>query len=90
MSGIKMAQEMIEAMDNEFTYVPPHIREGIRNYIENKTPLGGFLSSMLSNNLRGTLEKADEINQKHIYSIYRWFYNHSPSGCMYYDKWISS
>ena len=84
----KMTEEMIEAMDHEFTFVPHHIRRGIKNYIENKTPLGGFLSSMLRNDLEGTLNKADGTNQKHIYSIYRWFYNYAPAPCMQYDEWI--
>jgi len=52
----------------EFTHVdysplPPHMREGMEGYLEYGWEPGGFLYSILTNDLRGTVKRADPINQ---------------------------
>src|SRR4051812_28095493 len=77
----KLSQDKIDAMQDQFSFVPEHMRAGIINYIENGLPAGGFLSAVLENDLKSACGRADHINQQHIPSIVAWFWNFAPSTC---------
>lgn len=70
-----------ELMDDRETFVPPHMRDGFKLWIENGIPPGSFGMAVLSNDLKGAFGKADNINKNHIGSIVAWFYNFAPSDC---------
>jgi len=61
--------------------VPEHIRDGIARYINHGDPVGGFLSAFLDNELKEAFGAADDINQRAMLDIVRWFYNRAPSQC---------
>lgn len=55
----------------EFTHVnyqliPEHMRENMEGYLEYGWELGGFLYSILTNDLRGTVKRADVSNRYHL------------------------
>lgn len=70
-----------EAMDEEFTFVPHHMRDGYKLWIEHGILPGSFGEALLRNDLKGAMGKADDINSRHIKSTVAWFYNFSPSNC---------
>lgn len=40
----------------------------------------GFLYSLLTNDLRGTFENADDFNRVCVYEWVKWLYNYAPGG----------
>lgn len=82
-----------EKFDNEFTFVPHHMRDGIKLYIEKGIEPGGFLRAVLENDLKNAVGRADDINRNHLVSIVAWFYNYAPAGCFgsveNYNSWVA-
>lgn len=70
-----------EAMNDPDTYVPNHIRDGIKNYIENGIPNGSFVTAILANDLREACGRADAWNSRALVTIVSWFWNFAPSPC---------
>lgn len=58
--------------------VPTHDIEGLVDYIVHGVPLGGFLALFVSNDLMGAIGKADHINQRALWEIASFLYNHAP------------
>jgi hypothetical protein len=54
---------------------------GLRRYIEHGISPGSFLTAVLSNDLRGAFECADDENRQIIEWYVRFLYNYAPSGC---------
>jgi len=61
--------------------LPFSLRDGMRLYIEGHVETGGFLHAVLSNDLLGACERADDGNQRRLFSIVAWIYNEAPSTC---------
>ena len=61
--------------------VPDHTLYGLRRYVEDHIPTGGFLTAVLSNDLRLACEYADLENQPHIFDIVNFLYNEAPAAC---------
>jgi len=55
--------------------------EGIRRYIEKGLPPGGFLTAIITNDLRGAVEHADYFNINHIPAFVAYFVNEAPGPC---------
>lgn len=70
-----------DMMDDPHSFVPHHMREGFRLWIENGILPGSFGTAILENNLSNAIGKADHINEQHIKSIVSWVYNYAPSDC---------
>lgn len=70
-----------EAMNDPYSFVPHHMRDGYRLWIERGISPGSFGRAILDNDLAGACGKADTINQNHIFSTVAWFYNFAPSSC---------
>lgn len=68
-------------MDDEFSFVPHHMRDGFKLYIECGILPGSFGTAVLENDLAGAIGKADSINQNHLKGIVSWIYNFAPSDC---------
>jgi len=47
----------------DYSQIPQHMREGMEGYLEYGWELGGFLYSILTNDLRGTVKRADINNR---------------------------
>lgn len=65
----------------DWSLVPEHMIGGLRRYIEDGIPPGSFLTALLSNDLRGTFERADEENSARVGDWVRFLYNYAPSPC---------
>lgn len=61
--------------------LPEHIRGGIKRYIEEKIPPGGFLTAVLSNDLVRSFASADHVNRHMMFDIVKWLYNEAPKNC---------
>jgi len=74
------------------------MRHGLPNgddlvrYIEEGVPTGSFLRALISNDLRGTYDAADQENTAAVRNYVLFLYNHAPSACWgspeAYDNWI--
>lgn len=73
--------------------VPPHMIESMVAYINTGRPLGHFLSAIVSNDLAGACNRADEINQHLLYDYVVLLSSYAPAGCWgsfeAYTKWVS-
>jgi hypothetical protein len=67
-------------------------KQNLDNYLEHHIPTGGFLRSVLSNNLFESIKRADEGNLKTIHEIVEYIYNKFPTSCYgspeKVDKWL--
>lgn len=59
--------------------VPMHTQESLENYLIHGYSPGGFLASVLTNNLYGAVARADHINKDSLVAITNWVVNHAPS-----------
>jgi len=69
-----------EAMDDEETFVPHHMRGAYQRWIENGLGAGGFGMALITGDLGAAIARADMTNAKHILSSFNWFKQHAPSG----------
>lgn len=71
----------------EFTYgdriycITDGMMEGIKLYVEEGIPPGGFLSAIISNDLKEAVGRADDVNMYNIPAFVSYFYNNTPSAC---------
>jgi len=61
--------------------VPVHTLPGLKRYIENHIEPGGFLSAVLSNDLKESFGRADQENREHLFDIVNFLYNEAPATC---------
>lgn len=52
--------------------IPTHTMEALDGYFLKGYPPGGFLTSVLTNNLMGAVNSADSANRHAIYEIVKW------------------
>lgn len=73
--------------------LPAHMRQGMLHYIEQGVPCGGFLSAVLSNNLKEAVVRADSTNQRAIVDYVQFLVWYAPAICHgspeRYDAWVS-
>lgn len=70
-----------EMMEDPYSFVPHHMRDGYKLWIEKGILPGSFGTSVLENDLAGAIGKADHINLRYLASTVSWFYNFAPSDC---------
>lgn len=61
--------------------VPESTHEDLVAYIETGRPAGGFVGAVLSNDLRGSVQTADDEHQALLVEIVSWLYNRAPARC---------
>ena len=61
--------------------VPEHIIDGFEFYVFHRIEPGGFLTSVLENDLKGAIGRADHINIHHLKEIVSFVYNCLPAQC---------
>lgn len=64
--------------------IPEHVVEPLLMYVEGGIIPGGFLVSVLSNDLMGATSKADNVNKRMLTEICKTVYNEIP-----HDAWGS-
>ena len=70
-----------ETMNNLDTYIPPHMRDGFKLWIEHGISPGSFGRAVIDNDLLNVVAHADHINKSNIPTIVSWFYNYAPRNC---------
>jgi len=61
--------------------IPSHTQYALTEFIERGIPVGGFLHSVLSNDLFGAVGSADGSNLPALKDITGWIYMHAPQAC---------
>lgn len=64
-----------------YARLPEHLRGGMKRYIEQYCPTGGFLEAVLENNLVEAFGRADEVNRERMFDIVNFLYNEAPADC---------
>lgn len=67
--------------NNEYFLVSEWVKSQLQDYAENRRAPGGFLMSVLENNLSRAVAEADGQNFPAIPQISKWIYNKLPSAC---------
>lgn len=74
--------------------IPERMHDEITEYIMRGRPPGGFLLSVLENDLFRAATKGDIINKHLLFEYCLLFYNHAPRGCYgsaeQVEKWINN
>lgn len=74
--------------------IPEHMREGLANYVERGYRPGDFLRCVISNDLRGAVAHADDINRHLLYDYVIFFHAYAPSQCwgspQAMENWIAA
>lgn len=65
----------------DWSLIPAYMIGGLRRYIEHGIPPGDFLTAVLSNDLRGACERADDENRHRLFQYVQFLYSHAPVGC---------
>jgi hypothetical protein len=72
-------------MMSEYTFrgmtIPAHMIASLQRYIEKRIQPGGFLTAVLSNDLLGACERADDDNLRILPAYMGYLYNEAPGGC---------
>jgi hypothetical protein len=73
--------------------IPDYMHEGLQGYLLYGWEPGGFLGSVLMNDLIGAFAKADSLNSLRVRNYVMFLYNIAPSDCFGSPKkvadWIS-
>lgn len=67
--------------DVKWDRVPQHMREHIRAYVEERRPIGHFLTALLSNDLKNAALRADNENRAALVDWVGFLYEYAPSNC---------
>lgn len=81
-------------MDLDLDQIPLHMLELCEAYITDREPVEDeFLEAIISNNLRGAVQAADDTNIALIPVYVSYFYNKAPSECWgskaRYEAWLT-
>lgn len=85
-------------IEDERTYqrllamLPPTCSRALDDYIQQHRPTGGFLRSVITNDLKGAVYHADDTNKDLLPVYVTILYNHAPGACwgsqQAYDAWV--
>ena len=50
--------------------IPAHMRDGAERYINDGIEPGGFMMAVLTNDFKGVMGRADDINKLHLQEWY--------------------
>lgn len=64
-----------------YSLLPEHMQGAAKRYIEQGIPPGSFLESVIVNDLRGAISRADHINKNRLEDIVQFFTWEAPSIC---------
>lgn len=71
---------MMKAEDINYDVIPPHCQAGMRAWIEDGHMPGSFLRAVITNDFRGAVTLADEINSLCLRSYAIFLYQEAPHG----------
>ena len=77
----------------DYKSIPPRLVNALMRYAEQGVPLGGFLTAVVSDNLREAVGRADQNNLDALASIVSYVYMELPGACngsnKIYRAWIN-
>jgi hypothetical protein len=80
--------------DPRFDPIPEHILPGLARYLARGVVPGSFMEAMLTNDLRGVMQCADDQNMRALPAIWSFLYNSIPSSAWgspdNMHKWVES
>lgn len=62
-------------------YIPEHMMESIRRYVDHGIKPGSFLEAVICNNLYKAIAHADSVNIHQLPAYAAYFYNETPFFC---------
>lgn len=78
----------------DYSRIPDHMMLALNHYARKGVPVGDFLRCVISNDLRGACERADDRNIEIIPVYVAYLYNEAPAGCWgskeRYERWIGN
>ena len=85
-------EEWVERVNDAAPSIPLHCRHGVVEYILEGREVGGFLQSVIKNDLFEALARADAINLDSLHNYMIFFHNYAPKHCFgspdAYARWI--
>lgn len=66
---------------HDYSRLPSHLRPGLERWIREATPVGGFLSALLCNDLSRAVALADHQSLYALPVLVSWLTNRAPSPC---------
>ena len=73
--------------------IPEGTLDGIKRYVEDRIPPGGFLTAILENKLMESFLRADKENKEVLFEIVSYCYNKLPICCWgspeKVEKWLN-
>jgi hypothetical protein len=80
------------AAEESATGVPAHTLSGLRSYVVDRVPTGGFLTAVLTNDLKLAVARADSMNARALREIVMFCYSALPGNSWgsreRYDAWL--
>ncbi len=70
----------VAALTPDYDLVPPHLREGLREYIQRGHLPGDYLQAVIANDLNEALSRGDETSLIFLRVLTTWLYNDAPGG----------
>ena len=67
--------------DANWELIPEHCHDALEGYVLYGRNVGDFLTAVLSNDLRGSVDRADHINQHALPRYVQFLYNYAPANC---------
>jgi len=61
--------------------LPSHTKDGIDRYVKDHCSTGSFLYAVLTNDLFGAIQTADEYNRDNLPDICEYIYTQTPVDC---------
>lgn len=74
-----MPPDMDAEIEQHLSGIPEHMRDGLLKYLRYGIRPGHFLEAVLSNDLIGACDRADEENQRALYQYVFVLTNYAPS-----------
>lgn len=79
--------------DEALHLLPPHLQDGIREYVHNGREFGHFLQAVVANDLTSAVGRMNPPSFEGLKSVVEFFYNYCPSDCWggpgKYEAWIA-
>lgn len=66
---------------NDYTKIPDHIMNSMRQYCEEGKPTGSFLRAVFANDLKGAVCRADDTDMSLLPIYINWVLWIAPSAC---------
>jgi len=80
-STLQFVYPVAEWFTGKYSLIPERMQEAIKRYVIDRVKPGRFLTAIITNDLYGAFEAADEENAKLVELYVWWFHNFPPAKC---------